>query len=446
MLKHKKGLFRDNQKVIRNKEWYNQRFDGCLNFMWIISELEINKEKRKMDKGSFSSHVCVVKDGRADWYIEMDDIKRITDMFLSKLKTSNALGKKIMKKWENDEELFRQFISNLEKSVLTKASDKELKELYYEFLERYKKAISCSSLIDGFALGSDEIVQKEVEKLLDKRGIGKGRGETFSLLTAPVHQSFVNEAELSLLKIALEVKKFRDKTKAWKDEKIKKMISKHRDNYFWVNNNFFDSHDLNKSYFVRKIKAIVSSKVNIKEEIAKIKNTSAVNKRKKEALINKLKPSKYLKNLLEISEDFTNWQDERKKRTLFFTHYSNMFLQEMSKRFKLELEHLKGLSHSEICDMLEGKQFSLKELKDRSKTIIAYQKGNNYEVISGDRAEKVVANIFKKDCLVEVFPWPVVDPILIALPVAVIVLVVSNLLGSKQLPEKHVDSCFNGIK
>jgi len=53
--------------------------------------------------------------------------------------------------------------------------------------------------------------------------------------------------------------------------------------------------------------------------------------------------------------------------------------------------------------------------------------------------------IFKKDCLIEVFPWPVVDPILIALPVAAIVLIVSNFM-SKQLPEKHVDSCFNGIK
>jgi SSS family solute:Na+ symporter len=53
--------------------------------------------------------------------------------------------------------------------------------------------------------------------------------------------------------------------------------------------------------------------------------------------------------------------------------------------------------------------------------------------------------IFGKDVLIEAFPWPVVDPILIALPISAIVLIASTLM-SKQLPDKHVESCFNGIK
>lgn len=53
--------------------------------------------------------------------------------------------------------------------------------------------------------------------------------------------------------------------------------------------------------------------------------------------------------------------------------------------------------------------------------------------------------IFNKDCLIETFPWPFVDPILIALPISAIVLIVSTLM-SKQLPDKHVESCFKGIR
>lgn len=52
--------------------------------------------------------------------------------------------------------------------------------------------------------------------------------------------------------------------------------------------------------------------------------------------------------------------------------------------------------------------------------------------------------IFGKDVLIETFPWPYVDSIMIAFPIAVIVLIVVSLL-TKQTDNDHVDACFNGI-
>jgi SSS family solute:Na+ symporter len=53
--------------------------------------------------------------------------------------------------------------------------------------------------------------------------------------------------------------------------------------------------------------------------------------------------------------------------------------------------------------------------------------------------------IFKKDYLIESFPWFVVDPIMIALPVSIIVLIVASII-TKGKADKHVEACFQGIK
>ncbi len=52
--------------------------------------------------------------------------------------------------------------------------------------------------------------------------------------------------------------------------------------------------------------------------------------------------------------------------------------------------------------------------------------------------------LFGKDFLVETMPWPVVDPMFIALPASVIVLVVVSLL-TKHPDKKHIDKCFKGM-
>jgi SSS family solute:Na+ symporter len=52
--------------------------------------------------------------------------------------------------------------------------------------------------------------------------------------------------------------------------------------------------------------------------------------------------------------------------------------------------------------------------------------------------------IFGKDVLISTMPWPVVDPILIALPISIIVLIVVSLF-TKKLEEKHLNKCFKGI-
>lgn len=50
-----------------------------------------------------------------------------------------------------------------------------------------------------------------------------------------------------------------------------------------------------------------------------------------------------------------------------------------------------------------------------------------------------------RDVLVTQMPWPVVDPIIVALPLAVLVTVIVSLM-TKPLNDKHLDECFKGVR
>lgn len=57
----------------------------------------------------------------------------------------------------------------------------------------------------------------------------------------------------------------------------------------------------------------------------------------------------------------------------------------------------------------------------------------------------ICKTLFGRDVLVASMPWPVVDPILIALPMAILATVIVSLM-TKGPKEKHLAECFRGVK
>ncbi|KKT96770.1 MAG: hypothetical protein UW98_C0034G0013 [Parcubacteria group bacterium GW2011_GWC2_45_15] len=93
-MKIKPGLIKKDKKFIQKNQWYHQRFDGCPQFILVISEAELKKESRKFVWGSFGRHWGFFKDNTCDWYIDQQDIKRITNNFIVLSKQKGGLSKK----------------------------------------------------------------------------------------------------------------------------------------------------------------------------------------------------------------------------------------------------------------------------------------------------------------------------------------------------------------
>ncbi len=377
-MRYIKGLIKKKIKNWTGKKWYHQRFDGSPYFLHFIAEAEIITHKDRKLGGDFVVHYCFFDEDKADWYIEMEDIKKVYTAVIKAGKKKNNLSHDFIKKWMPDQNAFYKKCIEIGKTDLGKLSDKELIKLHDEFLEIGLNKNSSSSLIDGFALGTDELIAEKIKQVYEKNTIKDEMrfSEVFSTLTAPLHLSFINKAEIELLKIAL------------KKKDRKKLLKEHQKKFFWIRNNYVDDNVLDVKYFEKELRNVLSMKKDIGKIIRDIEKTPNVNKNKKQVLIKKLKLSKELKYLIKVSEDFTYWQDERKKGSFWTTHYASLILKEISKRTKIPLEEMKYMSPREVS-MIFDKKPSIKELQARRKNGVYYWDKQGHEAVFGKECDKV---------------------------------------------------------
>lgn len=411
-MQYQKGLIQKYLKTLKQTKWYHQRFDACPQHLGMVSFPHFFKEKRKPKGTEFMDLLVIYTGGTADWHINMKDIRRIANIFILKSKKEANISQRLIEKWEEDEKKYYQKCQEIDQLNLSPLSDNELLRLYQDLLDVYLKWFSMTSIIDGFALGSDEFINNAINKHLEKLGIEKGKGKIFAKLTAPTAISFVNEGEISLLKVALAIqskpalfKFFQNNNPSQilkeikKYPEISKQLQKHQKKYFWLRNNYVTNHIITIEEFILELKKIFSGKVGIKKRLQDLINQPQSNKKKKKSLIAKLKIPLYLQNLIEISEDFTTWQDQRKKSTFFATHYFSLILTEITKREPYTLEELKFFMPDEIMALLQhcGRYPSRKEAQERVKYSLFYYRDKYYEVFTGKGAKDILGEIFGEE-------------------------------------------------
>ena len=380
-MKYIEGYAKGKVKDWVGKKWYHQRFDGSPCFMHFIAEAEIETHEKRKLGGDFDVHYCFYDEGKADWYICMDDIKKVYTSIINESKKIQDISSYFIKQWEPDNDLFYKKCVEVSKTDLTKLSDEELIKLHDEFLQIGLNRNSSSSLIDGFALGTDEMIADKIKEVYESSKIRDDMRftEAFSTLTAPVHLSFINDAEVELLEVSLKVQKGGDKTK---------LLEEHQKNFFWTRNNYVDSYVLDVKHFEKELDKIFSLKIDIEKEVKRIKDTPKINKKKKGELMNLLNISDELKVLIKISEDFTYWQDERKKATFWTTHYFSLILDEIGKRVEIPLDELKYMSPREISNIFESKP-TREELGGRKKNGVFYWDKKGHEALYDKDADDV---------------------------------------------------------
>lgn len=392
-MKNVKGLIEKKLSKWKGKEWYHQRFDGAPYYLYFIGEAHVGTLAERKMGGDFSAHFCFFEDGKADWYFEMEDIKKVYTSILQAAKKRKNISAYFIKLWKKEEDLFNSKCLEIGKTDLKKLSDTELVALHKEFSHITLERFSSSSLIDGFALGTDQLTADLIKKIYDKSKLkDKIRlTEVFSALTAPVHSSFINEAELAMMKMALQMRK---------DKKMAdKLAAEYQKKFFWIRNNFVDFFVLSADYFKKEASKLLTSKVDLAREIKRIEKMPELNRRHKQELLKSLSIKGELKTLLKISEDFTYWQDERKKSTFFMAHYFGLLLQEFCRRTNLALDDIKYLTPGEVSNIFT-KRPSAKEIKTRKKGSVLYWDKSGYEIVSGNKVaavKKVIAGDGKKD-------------------------------------------------
>ena len=413
-MKYNKSLLNQYISKLKGKKWYHQRFDGCPHFIHYIAEAEDRDEPRKQG-WNFNVHVCFYNNDRADWFIPMEDINRVTNDILEKTKKDSTIGKLLIKDWEQSKKEFYDVCKKVHETKLSDLSDKELFALFNEFRKKTLDNVTSSSIIDCFALGSDEKIAKMISVLLAGKNLNNNYPEIFSKLTAPIDPSFINEAEVSLLRIALKIEEVNNGLKKFilthtleesleeikRDKQIYALLEKHEKEYFWSKNNYVHANILDKKHFMKELREIFETGFNIAAEIKKITETPSINKEVKKKLAEHLHVSPHLKNLLTISEEFTWWQDQRKKSSYLFTHYGSMLIEEIAKRKGLTLHEIKYITPSEtmLLEKCEGKISAAykNEIKEREKDCAMFWASKEHVCVTGKELEELKKTIIETE-------------------------------------------------
>ena len=121
------------------------------------------------------------------------------------------------------------------------------------------------------------------------------------------------------------------------------------------------------------------------------------NIKKKKELIEKYKFDDEIKAIVKLTEMFVKWQDDRKLRTLMHSSFAQKYLDEVSRRSKVDVDLLKYAKYDEIKDVLNGK-LDVDVLSERKKGVMWVYRKEGVEMIIGDEAK----NMFEKASKVNV--------------------------------------------
>lgn len=339
-MRHLRGSVLAQRELLGGREWYHQRFDGAPMFIYAIADAEMRREARKPAAAYPRSRVCFFEGGQADWHLDLEDVRAGARAISARAERDPRLGARLRAAWRADERRFETFVfREFPHLDLRRLSLLDLERAWRAYYDLVTARLSSSAIIDHFALGTDAQIHARLEAELRAHGGRWDEGSlarAFSLATAPVHPSFVNQAELRLLR------RVRPGDTA--------ALRRHQRRFFWLRNNYRDARVLDAEHFAEELHAL---RAKGRAELRRLAEGPAENRRRKTELLRRYRVSTGLRRLLRLSEEFSTWQDERKRATQLNIHVGCAFLEEVARRRPAySLEQLKYTTGDELPALL----------------------------------------------------------------------------------------------
>lgn len=353
--------------LLKNRQWYHQRFDGAPLYLDFIAEAEIAKEQRKPSGTEAEMRVVFFsQSGKGDWYIPMSDIRRGSRILLDLSKKDTNISTKILRKWHQDELRAERFFANFGKINVKKLSDTELIRSFSIYSRLFLKRLTSSAVIDHFALGTDQHIASMLRKEVGKLDKESQFTKIFSIATAPVRQSFINKAEMELLKIAI------------KPSNYIKALKQYQKKYFWVRNNYIVSKNLTVKDFIKEIALWRKSGADLRA---------------------KYELSKQSRILIKVVRVAFYLVDYKKELFTQLHWYSERLFTEISRRLKIPKHLVRYMLAEEVSQCLL-KNLSIKRQLVQSRynnCVITIKKSGAVKVFGGIKARLIIDNFLKSN-------------------------------------------------
>ena len=357
------------QQALREK-WYSQGFNSTPLLLGTAGDCVFMKNATGI---TYRNFFCVYKDDYGDMgYLarDLEELGKAIEKFLS---IDKNYFQKIRRIYMLDIKDSKKIFKKIDKTNLKDLSDKEIIDLLNITSVRLSASVGAAHIIEAFVLTTDIKIKQELGRYIkDSRELNS----IFALLMSPIKESFVNEYEKGLIRIAKE-----------KDKKKRHdLIGAQAKNFSWIRNSYAGKHVLTKQEIEEEAKSVKENKQADFKDIIQEKNI----------IIKRFNlPEKLVKNI-KATEFLTTWQDERKENILTAIDYVEKILAEISRRVKVDIRYLRYAAPREISfENIRSEKFH-KQLIERKQGCIYLYDLKKPIIVSGDEYKKVVAKLQQK--------------------------------------------------
>lgn len=348
-----------NQKFIDafKKEWYIQGFNAYPIF---LNRAGISGfEMKKILGYGYSTMLYNYKNGYCDMHYLNDDLKRIWDKVKENLAKDPEYVEKIAAIYFEIFEKHRKLFQRIDKLNLSKLEGTKLLKLLKKCSQALIDAAGVAHIVDPIGIGAEgEFKQKLLAEIKDKEKFN----QYYSILTTTSKLSFLGQEEQDLRKIA-----------KLSGLKKKRALVAHLNKHFWVNNSYAGQANITLTSLSRRLNLLSKEK--------KDKKVS------KDKLLKQLNLSMSLKEMINLIDFTTIFQDRRKKNILISIAYFNKVLESFGKRVSIEARLLYFLGIKDFNAIRNFKDIKKikTELEKRSKGVFfLHDQGEEFEVCGKD--------------------------------------------------------------
>ncbi len=367
-------------------------------------------EQEKFIGNCLKNSLWYSQEGNFKWCYELNELKKIEKIVLKKFLDDPKFTAKTSKKirmLSQKMHIFSRRLSRLDPKNKDNGFLSKTYEIYCQILKELYFWGIFVELADVYYNFFSKLLKKELKRAIAKRNLDRNLGEDFSILTAPTEESFAKKQEKDFLRLVkqiiksprlkkiFETKKVEDIISGLRSDIFEKKLSQHLEKYCWVNYNYEGpATDRGSLIDLLKHATIV---LKPEEKIKEIGRSFKEQRRKKQELVKKLKPDKFLKMILELAQEFPTLKMIRKESIFHVSYAIDKIREEIGRRWDITLNQCRCLLPEELIKALELNRVNKIELKAREKEVVYLMKNGQEKIYTGLVARKISEKFILKE-------------------------------------------------
>jgi phosphohistidine swiveling domain-containing protein len=276
-------------------------------------------------------------------------------------------------------------------------SNQQLINFYDKFCRIYRE------LYPPFHLATyTDSIENQLRKWLLRQLKNNNQEEKFNdyfiKLSMVPKKSLLQEEELSLLAIALEVKK-----QKLDNQSLTRLLDNHTDKYAGLPVVNDESKPWDQSYFISRLKELIQKPLTeLEKDYLKLKNYNLQVKKEQDIIFQELVTPELIKTLFIFIQEAA-WVRLACRNTFAISHHeSKNLFQELGWRHNLTIADIKWFIPLESRYLaLYDKKPKAEQLTERKKVSVLLFRDGDYTIFEGKEAEKIIAQELKKEALIQ---------------------------------------------